>query len=75
MRRSRLPLRDGETHYAGTFNGTIGWVPWQRPGFDLGLQLRKCLDENPSIRGIMLGSHGLFTWATPPTKVISTPWK
>ncbi len=44
------------------FNGTIGWVEWQRPGFDLGLQLKQCLDENPGIRGIMLGSHGLFTW-------------
>lgn len=41
---------------------TMGWVPWQRPGFDLGLQLEKCLDENPGIRGIVLGSHGLFTW-------------
>ncbi|MBC6996595.1 bifunctional aldolase/short-chain dehydrogenase [Neolewinella lacunae] len=41
---------------------TMGWVPWQRPGFDLGLQLEKCLAENPGIRGIVLGSHGLFTW-------------
>ena len=40
----------------------MGWVPWQRPGFDLGLQLEKCLNENPSIRGIVLGSHGVFTW-------------
>ena len=30
--------------------------------FELGLQLKQCLDENPGIRGIMLGSHGLFTW-------------
>jgi len=44
------------------FNGTVGWVDWQRPGFDLGLKLRKCLEENPGIRGILLGSHGLFTW-------------
>ena len=44
------------------FGGTIGWVEWQRPGFDLGLKLKKCLDDNPGIRGIMLGSHGLFTW-------------
>jgi rhamnulose-1-phosphate aldolase/alcohol dehydrogenase len=44
------------------FKGTIGWVEWQRPGFDLGLKLKQCLDENPGIRGIMLGSHGLFTW-------------
>ena len=40
----------------------MGWVPWQRPGFDLGLQLEKCLADNPKIRGIVLGSHGLFTW-------------
>ena len=40
----------------------MGWVPWQRPGFELGLQLEKCLAENPGIRGIVLGSHGLFTW-------------
>lgn len=44
------------------FGSTIGWVDWQRPGFDLGLKLRECLDINPGIRGIMLGSHGLFTW-------------
>lgn len=54
--------KDGERITKELFNGTIGWVPWQKPGFELGLQLRKCLDENPGIRGIMLGSHGLFTW-------------
>ncbi len=41
---------------------TMGWVPWQRPGFDLGLQLEQCLAANPGIRGIVLGGHGLFTW-------------
>ena len=40
----------------------MGWIPWQRPGFDLGIQLEKCLNENPGIRGIVLGGHGLFTW-------------
>lgn len=54
--------KDGKQITLELFEGTIGWVDWQRPGFDLGLQLRKCLDENPDIRGIMLGSHGLFTW-------------
>jgi rhamnulose-1-phosphate aldolase/alcohol dehydrogenase len=54
--------KDGERITKELFSGTIGWVKWQRPGFDLGLQLKKCLDENPGIRGIMLGSHGLFTW-------------
>lgn len=54
--------KDGERITKELFNGTIGWVKWQKPGFDLGLQLKQCLDENPGIRGIMLGSHGLFTW-------------
>ena len=54
--------KDGERITKELFNGAIGWVEWQRPGFDLGLKLKKCLDENPGIRGIMLGSHGLFTW-------------
>ncbi|HZW64509.1 MAG TPA: class II aldolase/adducin family protein, partial [Hanamia sp.] len=54
--------KDGKEITHKLFNGTIGWVDWQRPGFDLGLKLRQCLDENPGIRGIMLGSHGLFTW-------------
>ena len=54
--------KDGKKITEELFDGTIGWVDWQRPGFDLGLKLRKCFDENPGIRGIMLGSHGLFTW-------------
>jgi rhamnulose-1-phosphate aldolase/alcohol dehydrogenase len=54
--------KDGKKITQELFNGTIGWVEWQRPGFDLGLKLKNCLDENPGIRGIMLGSHGLFTW-------------
>jgi rhamnulose-1-phosphate aldolase/alcohol dehydrogenase len=54
--------KDGKKITQELFNGSIGWVGWQRPGFDLGLQLKQCLDENPGIRGIMLGSHGLFTW-------------
>lgn len=54
--------KDGKKITYELFEGTIGWVDWQRPGFDLGLQLKACLDANPDIRGIMLGSHGLFTW-------------
>ncbi|MCG7856517.1 bifunctional aldolase/short-chain dehydrogenase [Flavihumibacter sp.] len=54
--------KDGKSITEELFGGTIGWVDWQRPGFDLGLKLKQCLDENPGIRGIMLGSHGLFTW-------------
>lgn len=54
--------KDGKKITEELFAGTVGWVDWQKPGFDLGLKLRQCLDENPGIRGIMLGSHGLFTW-------------
>lgn len=58
--------KDGERITQELFGGTVGWVGWQRPGFDLGLQLLECLQENAkkgiALRGIMLGSHGLFTW-------------
>ena len=54
--------KDGKRITQELFNGTVGWVEWQRPGFDLGLQLRACIEETPGLRGIMLGSHGLFTW-------------
>ena len=53
---------DGEAITQEIWGDKMGWVPWQRPGFDLGLQLEKCLEENPGIRGIVLGGHGLFTW-------------
>lgn len=54
--------KDGRQITQDLFGGTIGWVEWKKPGFELGLQLKACLDANPGIRGIMLGSHGLFTW-------------
>jgi len=54
--------KDSEKVTKEIWGDTMGWVPWQRPGFDLGLQLEKCLADNPGIRGIILGSHGLFTW-------------
>ncbi|NML41574.1 bifunctional aldolase/short-chain dehydrogenase [Chitinophaga sp. G-6-1-13] len=54
--------KNGEQITQELFGGAIGWVPWLRPGFDLGLQLRQCLHDHPGIRGIILGSHGLFTW-------------
>lgn len=38
------------------------WLPWKRPGFELGLWLAKAVEENPGLDGVILGSHGLFTW-------------
>jgi rhamnulose-1-phosphate aldolase/alcohol dehydrogenase len=54
--------KDGKKINHELFDDKIGWVDWQRPGFDLGLKLQQCLQENPGIKGILLGGHGLFTW-------------
>ena len=44
------------------FGGTVGWMPWLRPGYELGQQLAACNAANPGLRGIVLGGHGLFSW-------------
>ena len=38
------------------------WLPWQRPGFELGLMLQRAVESNPNCDGIVLGGHGLFSW-------------
>ncbi|MCY0094025.1 bifunctional rhamnulose-1-phosphate aldolase/short-chain dehydrogenase [Hoeflea ulvae] len=45
------------------FGDDIGWLPWKRPGYELGLWLEKFCHENPEAKGVVLESHGLFTWA------------
>ncbi|ESQ82588.1 hypothetical protein AEAC466_17120 [Asticcacaulis sp. AC466] len=45
------------------FGGSVGWLGWQRPGFDLGLRLRDALKSNPHWRGVILEGHGLVSWA------------
>jgi rhamnulose-1-phosphate aldolase/alcohol dehydrogenase len=54
--------RRGEALTAEIFDGDVGWLPWQRPGFDLGLRLRDALREHTRWRGVVLGGHGLITW-------------
>jgi rhamnose utilization protein RhaD (predicted bifunctional aldolase and dehydrogenase)/NAD(P)-dependent dehydrogenase (short-subunit alcohol dehydrogenase family) len=44
------------------FERKILWLPWQRPGFELAIMLHAAVSENPDADGILLGSHGLFTW-------------
>jgi rhamnulose-1-phosphate aldolase/alcohol dehydrogenase len=44
------------------FGGAIGFLPWQRPGFDLGLKLGEMASRHPEYVGVVLGGHGLFTW-------------
>ena len=45
------------------FGSDIGWLPWRRPGFQLGLDLEAFVKANPNAKGVVLESHGLFTWA------------
>ncbi len=45
------------------FGDEIGWLPWRRPGFQLGLDLEDFVKANPQAKGVVLESHGLFTWA------------
>ncbi|MCC8932769.1 bifunctional rhamnulose-1-phosphate aldolase/short-chain dehydrogenase [Rhizobium sp. 'Codium 1'] len=48
---------------AKIFGSEIGWLPWRRPGFQLGLDLEAFVKANPAAKGVVLESHGLFTWA------------
>ena len=45
------------------FGDRIGWLPWKRPGYELGLWLEDFCRANPQADGVVLESHGLFTWA------------
>ncbi|MCW1920601.1 bifunctional rhamnulose-1-phosphate aldolase/short-chain dehydrogenase [Rhodobacter sp. KR11] len=45
------------------FGGEIGYLPWQRPGIDLGIKLGDLAVARPDLKGVVLGQHGLFTWA------------
>src|ERR1700677_3462145 len=44
------------------FGRKLVWLPWQRPGFELGMMLRNAVRDNPQCDGVVLGGHGLFTW-------------
>lgn len=45
------------------FGESIGWLPWKKPGYELGLWLSDFCEKNPDAKGVVLESHGLFTWA------------
>jgi rhamnose utilization protein RhaD (predicted bifunctional aldolase and dehydrogenase)/NAD(P)-dependent dehydrogenase (short-subunit alcohol dehydrogenase family) len=44
------------------FGHKLAWLPWQRPGFELGMMLKKIVADTPGCDGVVLGGHGLFTW-------------
>lgn len=54
------------------FGDAIGWLPWKRPGFELGMWLEKFCRENPEAKGVILESHGLFTWGDSPKECYET---
>lgn len=54
------------------FGDTIGWLPWKKPGFELGLWLEKFCLDNPDAKGVVLESHGLFTWGDTPKACYET---
>ncbi len=54
---------DGERLTRDIYGDEVGWVDWQRPGFDLGLVMRDKLADNPQLKGLVMGQHGLINWA------------
>ena len=55
-------MKNGRDIVKKVYQNKIGWLNWQRPGFDLGLKMEKLIKKNNNINGIVLGHHGLFTW-------------
>ena len=53
---------DGEALTKACFGDAVSWVPWRRPGFELGLQIEALHRDAPGLRGVVLGGHGLTTW-------------
>jgi len=54
---------DGERLTREIYGDEVGWVHWQRPGFDLGLVMGELARGNPRLKGLVMGQHGLICWA------------
>lgn len=55
--------RDQEKLTWDIFGDDVAWIPWQRPGFDLGVVIKRAVMRNPGLKGCILGQHGLINWA------------
>jgi rhamnulose-1-phosphate aldolase/alcohol dehydrogenase len=64
--------KDSKALTTEIFGDAIGWLPWKRPGFELGLWLEKFCLEHPAAKGVILESHGLFTWGDTPRECYET---
>lgn len=56
--------RDSQQLTQAIYGDEIGWLPWLRPGFELGMRLKKFVAEHPRAKGVILEGHGVFTWAS-----------
>jgi rhamnulose-1-phosphate aldolase/alcohol dehydrogenase len=54
--------RDGEALTRACFGDRVAWVPWRRPGFQLGLDIAQVKQDNPRAIGVILGGHGITAW-------------
>src|SRR6202167_4495537 len=54
---------DGERLTRDCFGGRVAWVPWRRPGFQLGLDIAAVARDKPDLIGVVLGGHGITAWA------------
>jgi rhamnose utilization protein RhaD (predicted bifunctional aldolase and dehydrogenase)/NAD(P)-dependent dehydrogenase (short-subunit alcohol dehydrogenase family) len=54
--------RDKMEEFNREYGHTLVWLPWQRPGFELAMMLKKAVAARPDCDGVILGGHGLFTW-------------
>lgn len=54
--------REKMEQFNAEFGHKLVWLPWQRPGFELAMMLKRAVEANPGCDGIILGGHGLFTW-------------
>jgi rhamnulose-1-phosphate aldolase/alcohol dehydrogenase len=54
--------QDGEALTKECFGDRVAWVPWRRPGFQLGLDIAEIRNANPKAIGVILGGHGITAW-------------
>jgi rhamnulose-1-phosphate aldolase/alcohol dehydrogenase len=55
--------KDGPALTREVYGDDVIWTDWQRPGFELGLELERVCREHPNARGAIMGQHGLINWA------------
>jgi rhamnulose-1-phosphate aldolase/alcohol dehydrogenase len=55
---------DGERLTEACYGGRVAWIPWVRPGWELGRLHRRLLEDNPDLEGVVLGGHGLTCWGS-----------